>query len=425
MLLRDRSIHGLFWRRCKAANLSGRFSLTALSAAFDPFVWKAEHVSAVCQAQLRDAPLIEAGDFARISPDIDLWDAWPVQDIAGNPAVLGNGDTLWMALAAPHRDDPDERHGLARIHLFQCAGGGWRHLGPLFPEGFTPGSREWSGSAVLADDGRSLTIYFTATGVRGEGALSFGQRLFSARATLQAQGDGYRFEAWRDLTEFVSRDPAWYMASDAGTGSVGTIKAFRDPAYFFDAASGEHWVFFAASLANSAAAMTSRDTHFQMVRPGIALYGGRAVNGRKNPMLPAVTLEAPILMVREARTGEAVGYGATYTLTRDSRIAVIALGYADGLFRGVSGTNHRPGGRAWLRGQIVPIIGKVSMDMFAVDITDLGTDIPRAGEMVEVLGPHVSVDDQADAANTIGYEVLTSLKGRYPRTYVNSADPGL
>jgi len=178
-----------------------------------------------------------------------------------------------------------------------------------------------------------------------------------------------------------------------------------------------------ASLANSAAAMTSRDTHFQMVRPGIALYGGRAVNGRKNPMLPAVTLEAPILMVREARTGEAVGYGATYTLTRDSRIAVIALGYADGLFRGVSGTNHRPGGRAWLRGQIVPIIGKVSMDMFAVDITDLGADIPRAGEMVEVLGPHVSVDDQADAANTIGYEVLTSLKGRYPRGYVNSPEP--
>jgi alanine racemase len=178
-----------------------------------------------------------------------------------------------------------------------------------------------------------------------------------------------------------------------------------------------------ASLANSAAAMTSRDTHFQMVRPGIALYGGRAVNGRKNPMLPVVTLEAPILMVREARTGEAVGYGATYTLTRDSRIAVVALGYADGLFRAVSGTNHRPGGRAWLRGQIVPIIGKVSMDMFAVDITDLGSDIPRAGEMVEVLGPHVSIDDQAEAANTIGYEVLTSLKGRYPRNYVNSTPP--
>ncbi len=249
--VRGRPIHGLFRRRCKADNLAGSLSPTALSAAFNPFVWEAAHVSAIGQARLRDAPLIEAGDFARISPEIDLWDAWPVQDVAGNPAVLGDRDTLWMALAAPHRDDPDERHGLARIHLFQCGREGWRHLGPLFPEGFTPGSREWSGSAVLADDGRSLTIYFTATGVRGEGTLSFGQRLFSARATLQALGDGYRFGEWRDLTEFVSREPAWYMASEAGTGSVGTIKAFRDPAYFFDAASGEHWMFFAASLANS------------------------------------------------------------------------------------------------------------------------------------------------------------------------------
>jgi len=178
-----------------------------------------------------------------------------------------------------------------------------------------------------------------------------------------------------------------------------------------------------ASLANSAATMTSRDTHFQMVRPGIALYGGRAVNGRKNPMLQAVTLEAPILQVREARTGESVGYGATYTLTRDSRIAIIALGYADGLFRAVGGTNHRPGGRAWLRGQILPIIGRVSMDMVAIDITDLGADHPLPGEMAEILGPHVSADDQADAAGTIGYEILTSLKGRYPRSYVNSTEP--
>jgi alanine racemase len=73
-----------------------------------------------------------------------------------------------------------------------------------------------------------------------------------------------------------------------------------------------------------------------------------------------------------------------------------------------------------VRGHIVPVIGRVSMDMFAIDITDLQNDIPLPGEMVEVLGPHVSVDDQADPAGTIGYEILTSLKGRYPRTYVDS-----
>jgi alanine racemase len=166
--------------------------------------------------------------------------------------------------------------------------------------------------------------------------------------------------------------------------------------------------------------MTSRDMHFQMVRPGIALYGGRAVNGRRNPMLPAVTLEAPILQVRECKTGESVGYGATYTLTRDSRIAVLGIGYADGFLRSMSASNQHGGGRAFLRGEVVPIVGRVSMDMCEVDITDLGNDIPIPGEMAEMLGPHVSVDDQADPGGTIGYEILTSLKGRYPRTYIDS-----
>jgi len=208
-------------------------------------------VSAIVPGEYATAPLIGADDFSRVSPDIDVWDAWPVQDRGGHPAIVGEGETLWMALAAPHREDPDERHGLARIHLFGHDSEGWRHLGPVFPDGFTPGSREWSGSAVLDSDCRTLTIYFTATGVRGEAALTFSQRLFSARATLSSQGGRYSFEDWRDVTEFVTRDPAWYMASDAGTGAVGTIKAFRDPAYFFDAVSGEHWVFFATSLARS------------------------------------------------------------------------------------------------------------------------------------------------------------------------------
>ena len=177
-----------------------------------------------------------------------------------------------------------------------------------------------------------------------------------------------------------------------------------------------------ASLANSAATMTSREMHFQMVRPGIALYGGRAVNGRKNPMVPAVTLEAPVIQIRECKTGESVGYGASYILPRDTRLAIIALGYADGFIRAASSTNQHAGGRVHLRGTLCPLIGRVSMDMFAIDITDLGNDIPIPGEMVEVLGPNVSVDDQAAPAGTIGYEILTSLKGRYPRTYVSAAE---
>jgi len=177
-----------------------------------------------------------------------------------------------------------------------------------------------------------------------------------------------------------------------------------------------------ASMANSAALMTGRENHFQMVRPGIALYGGRAVQGRRNPMAPVVTLEAPILQVKEIRTGESVGYGALHTVARDSRVAVVGIGYADGFFRHQSGTNSRAGGRVVIGNQFAPVLGRVSMDMMQVDITDL-REMPRPGDMVEVLGPNISVDDQADVGNTIGYEILTSLKGRYARTYVESPAP--
>ncbi len=178
-----------------------------------------------------------------------------------------------------------------------------------------------------------------------------------------------------------------------------------------------------ASLANSAALMSGRDYHFQMVRPGIALYGGRAVNGRRNPMAQVVQLEAPILEVKEARTGESVGYGATYTLSRDSRIATLGIGYADGFFRDLSSSNNSPGGRIAFRGQVLPVLGRVSMDLLTVDLTDVPGGLPMAGEMAEILGPTLSVDDQADAAGTIGYEMLTSLRlGRYQRRYVDETD---
>jgi alanine racemase len=174
-----------------------------------------------------------------------------------------------------------------------------------------------------------------------------------------------------------------------------------------------------ASLANSAGLMTGRDYHFQMVRPGIALYGGRAVNGRKNPMAPVVTLHVPILQVAEARTGETVGYGATYSLSRNSRLAIIGHGYADGFLRSLSSTNSRPGGKVVIRGRICQVIGRISMDMTVIDITELGNDIPSPGEGAEVLGTTIGVDDQADAGGTIGYEILTSLNlARVNRRYV-------
>ncbi len=172
-----------------------------------------------------------------------------------------------------------------------------------------------------------------------------------------------------------------------------------------------------ASLANSAATLSGRENHFQMVRPGISLYGGRAVQGRPNPMSPVITLEMPILQIREARAGESVGYGATQSLSRDSRLAIVGIGYADGYLRSLSSTEGASGGFVAINGNVVPVVGRVSMDTIVVDITELGINAPGAGEMVEIIGPNISVDDLGEAGSTIAYEILTSLKGRYQRFY--------
>jgi levansucrase len=215
--------------------------------------WTSAQVAAIVR-DAHAAPSIGDNDVIRVAPDIDIWDAWPVQDADGTPSDLGDGETLWMALGAPQFPDPDERHGHARIHLVARSAAAWRHIGPAMPEGFSPGSREWSGSAVLADDRETLRLYFTAAGRRGEAETSFEQRLFRADATLVRDDAGFSLVDWRDLTELFARDPAWYMASNAGHGAVGTIKAFRDPAYFRDPADGNHHLFFAGSLAGSKSA---------------------------------------------------------------------------------------------------------------------------------------------------------------------------
>lgn len=217
-------------------------------------VWTPSHVGAIATIRHDCAPLIGDGDVVRVAPDVDIWDAWPIQDADGAPSRLDGGETLWMALGAPQFPDPEARHGHARIHLLCRDAGGWKHLGPALADGFSPGSREWSGSAVLAEDRCSLTLFFTATGRRGEAVPTFEQRLFRAQARLVRTEDGYRLVEWRALREIILRDPEQYMASDAGTGAVGTIKAYRDPAYFRDPRDGSHHIFFAGSLAASESA---------------------------------------------------------------------------------------------------------------------------------------------------------------------------
>ena len=169
-----------------------------------------------------------------------------------------------------------------------------------------------------------------------------------------------------------------------------------------------------ASLANSAGIFRHTDFHFDLARPGYALYGGhpRPDTGL-NPMRPVVTLEAPILQVRRGDVGETVGYGATHRLDRPSRLATIAVGYADGFLR--AGSDR---GAVVVAGHRAPIVGRISMDLTTVDVTDLPPDHVREGTYVEVIGPGRPIDEVAADAGTIGYEILTSLGSRYRRNHV-------
>jgi alanine racemase len=168
------------------------------------------------------------------------------------------------------------------------------------------------------------------------------------------------------------------------------------------------------SLANSAGVMLGSDYQFDLTRPGIALYGARAVFGRP-ALRPVVTAEALVLRVREAPAGASVGYGATQRLTRPSRLAVLAVGYADGYLRAAGSGDARPGAQVAIRGRKAALVGRVSMDLMVADVTDIPD--ARRGDWAELFGPAVLIDDVADRAGTIGYELLTDLGRRYARIY--------
>jgi alanine racemase len=177
------------------------------------------------------------------------------------------------------------------------------------------------------------------------------------------------------------------------------------------------------SLANSAGIHLGPDAHHDLTRPGIALYGGEAGTGTAEPMRPVVRAEARILMVRQARAGETVSYGAAHTLVRDSRIAVCGVGYADGFHRSASGagvplrTAVAQGAFGAFDGERVPVIGKITMDLTMFDVTDLPEAAVNAGDWMELLGPTITLQEAATAAGTVSYELLTSLGQRYTRTH--------
>lgn len=164
------------------------------------------------------------------------------------------------------------------------------------------------------------------------------------------------------------------------------------------------------SLTNSAAMLAGVGPE-HVGRAGIALYGGNPYADGPNPMQPVVTLEAQVLQVRRIKAGTPIGYGGMFETTRESRIATVGVGYADGVPRLLSDR-----GRVYCEGSYYPIVGRISMDTLSVDVTDGPVD---EGTWLEVFGAAVSVDEVAGHAQSLAYEILTGIGERPTRQYLN------
>lgn len=210
------------------------------------FHWTAAHVAAI--GDEHRAPLIP--ERAPVLPGIDLWDHWPIIDRLGRTVEFPGGPMV-IALTAPVMPDPEARHAVARLRLMQKGSEGWRDFGHLLPDDLNPGSREWAGTAVLEEDGRTLSLYYTSAGVRGEAEPTFLQRMLLTRGTLRLSGAGAKVDHWTVPEDLFLPDDHLYQSDMTGGGAVGTIKAFRDPFPVIDPTTGEEYILFSASKPGS------------------------------------------------------------------------------------------------------------------------------------------------------------------------------
>jgi alanine racemase len=172
-----------------------------------------------------------------------------------------------------------------------------------------------------------------------------------------------------------------------------------------------------ASLSNSSGIFLGAPFQFDLVRPGAALYGVNPTPEADNPMQGVVELKARVVQIRDVDRGESVGYGATWTARRPTRLAILAAGYADGYLRAGSSNDGTRGAEVVVAGKRCPVAGRISMDLMAVDVTDLEKNAVRRGHLVTLIGDGITIDELAHHLGTIGYDVLTSLGPRYARVY--------
>ncbi len=171
-----------------------------------------------------------------------------------------------------------------------------------------------------------------------------------------------------------------------------------------------------ASLPNSSGIFL-KTLKQDIVRPGFALYGGNPCPGKPNPMRPVVTLQAPIIQTRAIKAGQSVGYNAQWVAKRDTRLATVGIGYADGFPRAAMTSGRHDGAQALVAGHRCNLAGRVSMDLIVLDVTDVPERDVQPGVMAEFLGATITIDELAARTSTIGYEILTGLGRRYARQY--------
>ncbi len=220
---------------------------------------------------------------------------------------------------------------------------------------------------------------------------------------------------WSDLTP-NERAAVVEVSSHLACADIPDHPANRAQLRRFQAATKPLPAALRLSLANSSGIFIGQDYHFSCQRPGMALYGLNPLPSKPNPMQAVVMLEARILQVRTLAHAETVGYGATAAAPTGAKIATIAAGYADGLHRCLS-----ENGVVFIGGRKAPILGRVSMDLTAVDVTDVSDRILEKAQYAEIIGPRQTADNLAARAGTIGYEILTSLGDRYLRRYEGAA----
>ncbi len=212
--------------------------------------WTAEHVAHLGEGKIPQLSAISAKDAVPAIPGLMLWDMWPVQYFDGQTVRISGGE-LWVIMSASRELHPDARHDVARLRLALYRDGIWHDKGDLLPIGLNPGAREWAGSTIYDPISETVTLFYTATGRRGEAERSYEQRLFQTRGILVVSGESISVADWSEPFENVVSDDEHYVVAREAQGRPGFIKAFRDPFHFRDPADGRDYLLFTASLKQS------------------------------------------------------------------------------------------------------------------------------------------------------------------------------